>query len=146
MINLANGVDGVVAVLVAQLDVGVRCCEEVWDHVQIIFVRVPLDIAQKDVRSPLWRCFMISSLHMGQHLELMKRIQMLEVVQIKTRCCLPLLIDMKVHYHLCKMMLGQCYKQRDMAHLLLSHTLVNEVWHPYKYAVTTTDCSSQYSN
>ena len=30
----------------------------------------------------------------------------LAVVQIETRRCLPLLIDMKVHYHLCKMMLG----------------------------------------
>ena len=108
-----------------------------------------LDIAQKDVRSLFRRPFMIFSLRVGQHLELLKLIKrlklikMLEVVQIETRCCLPLLIDMKVHQHLSKMMLGQSYKQWDVEQLLLSHSLVYGVWHPYKYVVTTVPATIQ---
>ena len=80
---------------------------------------------------------MISPLRVGQHLELVKLIQMPEVVKIETRHCLPVLIDMKVHYHLCKTMLRQSYKKWDIGQLLISHPLVYGVWHPYNYAVTT---------
>ena len=114
LLNLADNIDGVVAGLVAQLDTMVRCAEQVCDQVQRTFVRVPLDIARKDVCNLLWRPFMISPLRVGQHRELLKLIKMLEVVHIETRRCLPLLIDMKVHYHLCKIMLGQSYKKWDI--------------------------------
>ena len=80
---------------------------------------------------------MISPLRVGQHLELLKLIKTSEVVQIETHRCLPLLIDMKVHYHLCKMMIGQSNKKWDIGQLLTSHPLVYGAWHPYKYAVTT---------
>ena len=80
---------------------------------------------------------MISPLCVGQHLDLLKLIKMLEVVQIETRRRLPLLIDMKVHYHLCKMMLGQSNKKWDIGQPLISHPLVYGVWDPYKYAVIT---------
>ena len=87
------------------------------DQMQRTFVRGPLDSAhaREHVRGLLWRPFMTSSVSVGHHLELLKLIKMLEVVQIETRRSLPLLIDMKVHYHLCKMMLGQSYKQWDVA-------------------------------
>ena len=137
LLNSADNVDGVAAGLVAQLDAMVRCAEQVCDQVQRTFVRVPLDIVRKDVRSLLWRPFMISPLRVGRHVELLKLIKMLEVVQIETRRCLPLLIDMKVHDHFCKMMLGQSYNKWYTGQLLISHPLVYGVWYPYKYVVTT---------
>ena len=53
-----------------------------------------------------------------QHLELLRLIKTLAVVQFETCLCLSLLIDVKVHSHLCKMMLGQSYKQWDVGQLL----------------------------
>ena len=69
-------------------------------------MQVPLDIARRNVHSLLWWPFMLSPLRVGHHLELLKVVKTLEVVQIETRCSLPFLFDMKVHYHLCKMMFG----------------------------------------
>ena len=72
----------------------------------------------------------------GQHVELLKLINMLEVVQIGTHRCRPLLIDLKAHHHLCKMMLQQSYEQWDVGQLLPLHPVVCAVWHPYNFAVT----------
>ena len=49
---------------------------------------------------------------------MLRLIKTLAVVQFETCLCLPLLIDVKVHSHLCKMMLGQSYKQWDVGQLL----------------------------
>ena len=78
---------------------------------------------------------MISSFHSPQHL-VCTLIKILQVVQIETRRYLPLLINMKVHYLLCKMMLGQLSKHGDVGQILLRHPLVYGVLHPYMYAVT----------
>ena len=113
-----------VARLVAQLDVVTRCIEQVCDEVQRTFLRV---------------CgvyFGGPSLRVRHHLELLKPIKMPQVVHIETCRCLPLLVDMKVHCRLCKMMFGQCYQQWDVGQLLLPHPLVYGVWYPYRYAVT----------
>ena len=113
----------VVAALVTELDPVVRRGGAVCNEVRRPFVWVPLDIARRKVRSLLWHPFMLSALRMGRHLELLKLVKMLEVVQIETCRSLPLLIDMKVRYHLCKMMYGLSPRRWAEQQLLLSHPL-----------------------
>ena len=72
---------------------------------------------------------MKTSLRVGQHVASLKLIKRPPVVQIETRRCVALLVEMKVHYHFCHMTLGQFYKRWDAAQLLLSPPLVYGVWH-----------------
>ena len=97
------------------------------DQVRRPFTRVPLDVARRNVRGVMWRPFMLSPLCVGQQLELLKGGKMLELVEIQARRGLPLLIDMKVHYYLCKMMHAHPYRRWEVAQLLPSHPLVYRV-------------------
>ena len=46
------------------------------------------------------------------------------LAQIETHRSLPFLIDMKAHYHLCKMMHKLSYRRWEVQQLLLSQPLV----------------------
>ena len=56
-------------------------------------------------------------------------------VEHRTRHCGPLLVDMKTHFALFKLCYGATYVPWNVPQLLLGFTLVNGVWHSYKYCI-----------
>ena len=77
--------------------------------IQRVWVRAPLDIARKDVRSLNWRPFFLSELRSGTHKELLQLVVDLSCVEHRTRHCVPLLVDMKIHFALLKLCYGAAY-------------------------------------
>ena len=103
--------------------------------IQRVWVRAPLDIARKDVRSLNWRPFFLSELRSGTHKELLQLVVDLSCVEHRTRHCVPLLVDMKIHFALLKLCYGAAYAPWNVPQLLLGFPLVYGVWHSYKYCV-----------
>ena len=56
-------------------------------------------------------------------------------VEHRTRQCVPLLSDMKIHFALLKLCYGAAYAPWNVPQLLLGFPLVYGVWHSYKYCV-----------
>jgi hypothetical protein len=77
--------------------------------IQRVWVRAPLDIARKNVRSLNWRPFFLSELRSGTHKELLQLVVDLSCVEHRTRHCVPLLVDMKIHFALLKLCYGAAY-------------------------------------
>ena len=96
--------------------------------IQRVWVRAPLDIARKNVRSLDWRPFFLSELRSGTHKELLQPVVDLSCVEHRTRHCVPLLVDMKIHFALLKLCYGAAYGPWNVP-------LVYGVWHSYKYCV-----------
>ena len=59
----------------------------------------------------------------------------LSCVEHRTRHCVPLLVDMKIHFALLKLCYGAAYVPWRVPQLLLGFPLVYGVWHSYKYCV-----------
>ena len=59
----------------------------------------------------------------------------LSCVEHRTRHCVPLLVDMKIHFALLKLFYGAPYVPWNVPQLLLGFPLVHGVWHSYKYCV-----------
>ena len=94
-----------------------------------------LDIARKNVRSLNWRPFSLSELRSGTHKQLWQAVVDLSCVEHRTRNCVPLLVDMKIHFPLLKLCYGAAYVPWNVPQLLLGFPLVYCVWHSYKYCV-----------
>ena len=103
--------------------------------IQRVWVRAPLDIARKNVRSLNWRPFFLSELRSGTHKELLQLVVDSSSVQHRTRHCVPLLVDMKIQFALLKLCYGAAYVPWNVPQLLLGFHLVYGVWHSYKYCV-----------
>ena len=103
--------------------------------IQRVWVRAPLDIARKNVRSLNWRPFFLSELRCGTHKELLQLVVDLSCVEHRTRHCVPLLVDMKIHFALLKLCYGAAYVPWNVPQLLLGFPLVYGVWQSYKYCV-----------
>ena len=87
--------------------------------IQRVWVRAPLDIARKNVRSLNWRPFFLSELRSGTHKELLQLVVDLSCVEHRTRHCVPLLVDMKIHFALLKLCYGAAYVPWNVPQLLL---------------------------
>ena len=103
--------------------------------IQRVWVRAPLDIAGKNVRSLNRRPFFLSELRSDTHKELLQLVVDLSCVEHRTRHCVPLLVDMKIHFALLKLCYGAAYVPWNVPQLLLGFPLVYGVWHSYKYCV-----------
>ena len=77
------------------MDVTNRVVKRVW-------LRASLDIARKDIRSFSWTPFVLSELRCGTHKELLQLVCDLRYVEHHTRHCVPLLVDMEIHFALLK--------------------------------------------
>ena len=92
-------------------------------------------LLEKNVRSLNWRPFFLSELRSGTHKELLQLVVDLSCVEHRTRHCVPLLVDMKIHFALLKLCYGAAYVPWNVPQLLLGFPLVYGVWHSYKYCV-----------
>ena len=102
---------------------------------QRVWACAPLDIARKNVRSLNWRPFFLSELRSGTHKELLQLLVDLSCGEHGTRHCVPLLVDMKIHFALLKLCYGAAFVPWNVPQLLLGFPLVYGVWHSYKYCV-----------
>ena len=105
------------------------------EGIQRICLCAPLHIARKNARSLNWRPFFLSELRSGAHEELLQLVVHLSYVEHRTRHCVPLLVDMKIHFALLKLCYGAAYVPWNVPQLLLRFRLVYSVWHSYKYCV-----------
>ena len=111
------------------------CIDVANQGIQRVSVRAPLDIARKNVRSLNRRPFFLSKLRSGTHKELLQLVVDLSCVEHRTRHCIPLLVDMKIHFALLKLCYGAAYVPWNVPQLLLGFPLVYGVWHSCKYCV-----------
>ena len=103
--------------------------------IQRVWVRALLDTARKNARSLNRRPFFVSQLRSGTHKELLQLSGDLSCVEHRTRHCVPLLVDMKIHFALLKLRYGAAYIPWNVPQLSLDFPLVYGVWHSYKYCV-----------
>ena len=106
-----------------------------YQDVQRVWVRAPLDIARKNVRSLNWTTFVMFELRSGTHKELLEPVVDLSFVEHRTTNCVPLLIDMKTHLAPLKLCYGAAYVPWNVPQLPLGFPLVYGVWHSYKYCI-----------
>ena len=102
--------------------------------IQRVWVCAPLD-ARKNVRFLNWRPFFLSELLSGTHKDLLQLVVNLSCVEHRARHCVPLLVDMKIHFALRKLCYGAAYVPWNVPQLLLGFPLVYGVWHSYKSCV-----------
>ena len=77
----------------------------------------------------------MSELRCGTHKELLQLVVGLSCVEHRTRQCVPLLLDMKIHFAVRKLCYGAAYVPWNVPQLLLGFPLVYGVWHSYKYYI-----------
>jgi hypothetical protein len=98
-------------------------------------IRVPLDVKRTQVSSLQWEPLALSQSRVGDNLGLLEVAAAVLEVQEQTQRVLPLLVDEKIHYSLCKRLYAQRWQTWDMAALLHRVPLVYGVWHRYKQLV-----------
>ncbi len=87
-------------------------------------IRVPLDIQRTGLRSLQWLPYLLTELTVSSQQDLLAIVADLETLRVRTGRCLPLLVDMDIHYRLMKLMYGQSTVKWDYAgHLSLTPLL-----------------------
>jgi hypothetical protein len=77
--------------------------------IQRDWLRVPLDHPRRRVRSLPWRTHVLSQLKVGTTAELIPLLAEIRTVQEVTKNSLILLVDMKIHYALAKLLYGRSF-------------------------------------
>lgn len=123
--DLTSGVSAVVASLLKVLP-------EIRRGVKIVlaedlrpeWIRVPLDIQRTNMRSLQWLPYLLTELTVSAQHDLLAIVAELEPLRVRTGKCLPLLVDMDIHYRLMKLMYGQSIAKWDYhQHLALTPLL-----------------------
>lgn len=84
---------------------GVKVVTE--EDMQPEWIRVPLDVQRTGMRSLQWLPYLLTEMTVSSQPELLAILADLEPLRRQTRCVLPLLVDMDIHYRVMKMMYGQ---------------------------------------
>jgi hypothetical protein len=88
------------------------------------WVRVPLDIQRTGLRSLQWFPYLLTEQTVSCQQDLLAIVAELEPLRVRTGRCLPLLVDMDIHYRLMKLMYGQSTVKWDYTgHLALTPLL-----------------------
>ena len=95
-------------------------------------IRVPLDVARGTRRTLQWRPMALSQERVSANTELLRLLQDVHTIRNHTGGSLPLLVDEKVHYTLCRLTYSPGLRERDMAGWLRQVPLLYGVWHTYK--------------
>ena len=104
-------------------------------NLQLKDIRAPLDVKRDRVRSLLWRPAHLSELVVGKNEQLVSILRECLTFQGLGGRPLPLLVDMNIHYRVCKLMYSETYSAFS-AHPINHIPLIYGIWHPYKYCVT----------
>ena len=99
-------------------------------------IRVPLDVARERRRTLQWRPLAHSDERVSANVEFLRLLQDVHTVRNHTGGSLPLLVDEKVHYTLCRLMYSPGMRGHDVLRWLRQIPLLYGVWHPYKQCVS----------
>ena len=100
-------------------------------------LRAPLDVMRTGVRPLPWKPLVLSELRVGQNEELVNLLQLPKDLQAQSGRVLPLLLDEKVYYQLCRLMYATSFRRWDTRSHLRDLPLLYGIWHPYKMVVGT---------
>ena len=99
-------------------------------------IRVPLDVARPQRPRLQWRALSLSQWRVGTTVELIQLLQDVTAVQQHVGRAVPLLVDEKVHYALCRLLFNRGYQRWSVATMLKDVPLLYGAWHPYKHCLT----------
>ena len=97
------------------------------------FIRVPLDIKRDNVRSLQFRPLLLTDLTTGGILDLLHMLQEIQDIQRHTRRPMPLIIDLKIHFHFVRFLYEESYVQYNFHEHLSMLPCMYGAWHPYKH-------------
>ena len=112
--DVVSGVDAAASALVAsyaRVHAGVNLVTTT--DLQPDFVRVPLDVHRTGMRSLQWRPYLLTEFSVSSQGDLLHILDELAVLQRHSRRPLPMLVDMDIHYRVCKLMYGQSLSDYD---------------------------------
>ena len=99
-------------------------------------IRVPLDIARPQRARLQWRSLSLSQWKVGTTVELIQLLEDVTAIQQHVGRAVPLLVDEKVHYALCRLMYNRGYQRWNVCTMLKDVPLLYGAWHPYKHCLT----------
>ena len=102
------------------------------------WIRVPLDVHRPDRRSLQWRSLMLSQMRVSCGGELLHVLEDVRQLQQHVGLVLPLLVDEKIHYSVCRLMYSRSYSEYNVTGWLHHIPLLYGVWHPYKQTLHLT--------
>jgi hypothetical protein len=83
------------------------------EPLQPAWVRVPLDVHRTGMRSVPWMPYQLTEFTVSSQGDLLQIVDDLHTLQRHTRHCVPLLVDMDIHYRLQKLMYGRSLATHD---------------------------------
>ena len=72
----------------------------------------------------------------SSQVDLVSLIDEIKVLQRRSGCSVPLLVDENIHYRLMKLMYGSSCSAYDFGQWMCSLPVIYGIWHPYKYCLT----------
>jgi hypothetical protein len=121
-------------------DAFVRLCRRAVDVAQVqllgSMIRVPLDVVRPARSRRQWRGVGLSNQRVGSSLELLGILQDVTELQQQAGRTLPLLVDEKVHYSICRLLYSGAFSGLAGREYLHRIPLLYGVWHPYKHCLT----------
>jgi hypothetical protein len=104
--------------------------------IQPSWIRVPLDLSRHRGRSLQWRSLTLSEHRVSANTELLNVLTDVCGLQQRAGRVLPLLIDEKVFYAVCRLLYSKVHASVDCALWLRHVPLLFGVWHAYKHTLT----------
>jgi hypothetical protein len=96
----------------ARINIGVQSVVE--EDLDVGFIRVPLDVQRKGMRSLQWTPYFLTEESVSSQKDLVSIILSLDAIQKHTKRALPLLVDMDIHYRLMKLIYGTSTAEFDV--------------------------------
>ena len=98
-------------------------------------IRVPLDVPRQLRPARQWRALTLTQQRVGVSEELLAVLEQVRRFRSRSSGLLPLLVDEKVHYSVCRLLYSRSHAGYDVAGWLRGVPLLYGVWHPYKQAL-----------
>ena len=98
-------------------------------------IRVPLDIPRPSRRSLQWRGLTLSQHRVSSAPELFMVLKDLVQLQQHVGQVMPLMVDEKIHYSVCRLLYSRTFVEYDVGQWLDHIPLLYGVWHPYKQSL-----------
>ena len=123
--ELFTGLSGVVQVLLNAFPAVRKSVSIVLEQdLQPEWIRVPLDVHRRDMRSLQWLPYGLTDQTVSSQIDLLAIFADLDVLRVQSRMVLPLLVDMDIHYRIMNLLYGQSTLRWDYAaHLVLTPVL-----------------------
>ena len=136
MMDMIRRLTGVAALTNSSLTTMRRSTDHIQaSGLQLSWIRVPLDLRRTNMVSLQWRSYLLSELVVSSNLDLLKLMDCLRRLQLRSMQTMPLLVDENIHYRLLRMMHSEGSEGFDVAGWLRRIPLLFGIWHGYKHTL-----------